>query len=217
MNRFARMTYAALALVVLASPASAAPSTDAQVTGVSLLPSPGRAELVIGLNGAVTVKDFALANPSRIVLDLTGATLATPAEPVYDGVARAGVTNVRVRQNSPGVVRIVLDLDRDRTYTVHREDGQMRVTFGADESFLAWSSGVPAAARSLPETAPADAAVVPAPRVERPPSGRARPRSSGRSRASPSPGTRPRSPTWCRASPRSPAGPSCSARVSAGR
>jgi type IV pilus assembly protein PilQ len=169
MNRFARMTYAALALVVLASPASAAPSTDAQVTGVSLLPSPGRAELVIGLNGAVTVKDFALANPSRIVLDLTGATLATPAEPVYDGVARAGVTNVRVRQNSPGVVRIVLDLDRDRTYTVHREDGQVRVTFGADESFLAWSSGVPAAARSLPETAPADAAVVPAPR-ERPPS-----------------------------------------------
>ena len=97
MNRFARMTYAALALVVLASPASAAPSTDAQVTGVSLLPSPGRAELVIGLNGAVTVKDFALANPSRIVLDLTGATLAAAAEPVYDGVARAGVVNVRVR------------------------------------------------------------------------------------------------------------------------
>jgi len=58
MNRFARWTYAALALAVLASPASAAPSTDAQVTGVSLLPSPGRAELVIGLSGAVTVKDF---------------------------------------------------------------------------------------------------------------------------------------------------------------
>ena len=166
MNRFARWTYAALALAVLASPASAAPSTDAQVTGVSLLPSPGRAELVIGLSGAVTVKDFVLSNPSRIVLDLTGATLATPAEPVYDGVARAGVINVRVRQNSPGVVRIVLDLDRDRTYTVHREDGQVRVSFGADESFLAWSSGVPAPVRSLPEAAPVDAAssvpVVPA-------------------------------------------------------
>ena len=163
MNRFARMTYAALALVVLASPASAAPSTDAQVTGVSLLPSPGRAELVIGLSGAVTVKDFVLSNPSRIVLDLTGATLATAAEPVYDGVARAGVINVRVRQNSPGVVRIVLDLDRDRTYTVHREDGQVRVSFGADESFLAWSSGIPAAARSLPVSAAADASAAPTP------------------------------------------------------
>jgi type IV pilus assembly protein PilQ len=63
-------------------------------------------------------------------------------------------------------VRIVLDLDHDRTYTVHREDGQVRVSFGADESFLAWSSGVPAPVRSLPEAAPVDAAssvpVVPA-------------------------------------------------------
>ncbi len=167
MTRFARWTYAAVALALLAPPASAAPSTDGQVTGVSLLPSPGRAELVIGLSGSVTVKDFVLANPSRIVLDLTGATLATPAEPVYDGVARAGVRNVRVRQNAPGVVRIVLDLDSDRAYTVHREDGQVRVTFGADESFLAWSSGVPAAARSLPEAAPADEVRAPAPRVDR--------------------------------------------------
>jgi len=166
MNRFARWTYAALALAVLAPPASAAPSTDAQITGVSLLPSPGKAELVIGLSGSVTVKDFALANPSRIVLDLTGARLATPAEPVYDGVARAGVLNVRVRQNAPGVVRIVLDLDRDRAYTVRADDGQIRVVFGADESFLAWSSGVPAAARSLPEPAPVAAA--PVARVDRP-------------------------------------------------
>lgn len=169
MNRFARWTYAALALAVLAPSASAAPSTDAQVTGVSLLPSPGKAELVIGLSGSVTFKDFVLANPSRIVLDLTGATLGTPAEPVYDGVARAGVLNVRVRQSGPGVVRVVLDLDRDRAYTVRLEDGQIRLTFGADESFLAWSSGVPAAARSLPETTTADAAaVVPMARVDRP-------------------------------------------------
>jgi type IV pilus assembly protein PilQ len=157
------MTFAALALAALAPSAHATNTNDAQVTGVSLLPSPGKAELVIGLSGAVTVKDFALSNPSRIVLDLTGATLATAAEPVYDGVARAGVINVRVRQNAPAVVRIVLDLDRDRTYTVHREDGQVRVSFGADESFLAWSSGVPAAARSLPVSAAADASAAPTP------------------------------------------------------
>jgi len=163
MNRFARMTFAALALAVLAPSAHATNTNDAQVTGVSLLPSPGKAELIIGVSGAVTVKDFALSNPSRIVLDLTGATLATAAEPVYDGVARAGVINVRVRQNAPGVVRIVLDLDHDRTYTVHREDGQVRVSFGADESFLAWSSGIPAAARSLPVSAAADASAAPTP------------------------------------------------------
>ena len=160
MNRFARMTFAALALAVLAPSAHATTTNDAQVTGVSLLPSPGKAELVIGVSGAVTVKDFALSNPSRIVLDLTGATLATAAEPIYDGVARAGVINVRVRQNAPAVVRVVLDLDRDRSYTVHREDGQVRVSFGADETFLAWSSGLPAAARSLPVAAQADASAV---------------------------------------------------------
>jgi type IV pilus assembly protein PilQ len=168
MNRFARWTSAALAMVVLASTAHAATTNDAQVTGVSLLPSPGKAELVIGLSGAVTVKDFALSNPSRIVLDLTGATLATAGEPIYDGVSRAGVINVRVRQNAPAVVRIVVDLDRDRAYTVHREDGQVRVTFGADESFLAWSSGVPASARSLAQVAPADASSAPAPASVRP-------------------------------------------------
>lgn len=167
MTRFARWTSAALALALLAPAAVAAPSPDAQVTGVSLLASPGKAELVIGLNGAVTVKDFVLANPSRIVLDLSGATLATPAEPVYDGVARAGVLNVRVRQNAPGVVRIVLDLDRDRAYTVQRDEGQVRLVFGADETFLAWSSGMPAAARSLPAAAPADASSATA-RIDRP-------------------------------------------------
>ena len=162
MTRFARLTYAALLSRCWHRPRPPL-LRRREVTGVSLLPSPGKAELVIGLYGAVTVKDFTLANPSRIVLDLTGATLATPAEPVYDGVARAGVINVRVRQILPGR-RAHRARPRSRP-GLHRppEDGQVRVTFGADESFLAWSSGGPAAARSLPEAAPASASVVPAP------------------------------------------------------
>jgi len=153
MTRFPRWTIAALALTLgLVRPAPAAPAVEGQVTGVSLVAAPGKAELQIGISGTVSVRDFVLANPDRVVLDLQGATLATPAEPVYDGVARAGVLNVRVRQYAPGVVRVVLDLDRARAYTVHQDGEIVRVTFGADDTFLAWSTGMPAAPRL---TAPA--------------------------------------------------------------
>jgi type IV pilus assembly protein PilQ len=167
MNRISRWTYAALVLAAVGvQPAVAEPTDGGQVVGVSLLPSPGKAELVIGIKGAVTVKDFVLANPSRVVLDFTGATLATPAEPVYDGVARAGVLNVRVRQNAPGVVRVVMVLDRDRSYSITRDEQSVRVSFGADDSFLAWSSGMPAPPRAEPQPASAPAsstAAAPAP------------------------------------------------------
>jgi type IV pilus assembly protein PilQ len=37
----------------------------------------------------------------------------------------------------------VLELDRMRPYTVDRGEDQIRVIFGADEAFLAWSTGMP--------------------------------------------------------------------------
>src|ERR1043166_4547640 len=49
---------------------------DGEVRAVSLSPSSGRAELVIAVQGAVTVADRTLPDPSRIVLDVSGATLA---------------------------------------------------------------------------------------------------------------------------------------------
>jgi type IV pilus assembly protein PilQ len=142
MTRFAGTLLAAVALAaVTARPAPAAPPADGQVVAVSLVPSPGRAEFVINVRGAVTTRDFTLENPHRLVVDIAGATLATAGEPVYDGVARAGVRNVRVRQYTPSVVRVVLELDEALAYTVSREDEVIRVGFGADADFLAWSSG----------------------------------------------------------------------------
>lgn len=156
MTRFAGTLFAAVVLAaVTARPAPAAPPADGQVVAVSLVPSPGRAEFVISVRGAVTTRDFTLENPNRVVVDVSGATLATAAEPVYDGVARAGVRNVRVRQYTPSVVRVVLELDGTRAYTVTRDDDAIRVSFGADEAFLAWSSGVPAVARPADRTASA--------------------------------------------------------------
>jgi type IV pilus assembly protein PilQ len=181
MRRFPGFLLAALALAALTPhPVPAAPA-EGQVVAVSLVPSPGRAELVVNVRGSVSVRDFVLSSPSRIVLDISGATLTTPAEPIYDGVSRAGVLNVRIRQYTSEIVRVVLDMDRDRAYTVEREDGAVRILFGADQAFLAWSTGTPAAPRSQPAarddavTAPAAAPAQPAP-VRVMPQQRAEPR-----------------------------------------
>lgn len=148
MTRFAGTLLAAVVLAaVTARPAPAAPPADGQVVAVSLVPSPGRADFVISVRGAVTTRDFTLENPHRVVVDVSGATLATAGEPIYDGVARAGVRNVRIRQYTPSVVRVVLELDDAHAYTVSRDDDAIRVSFGADDAFLAWSSGMPATAR----------------------------------------------------------------------
>jgi type IV pilus assembly protein PilQ len=148
MTRFAGTLLAAVVLAaVTARPAPAAPPADGQVVAVSLVPSPGRADFVISVRGAVTTRDFTLENPHRVVVDVSGATLATAGEPVYDGVARAGVRNVRIRQYTPSVVRVVLEMDDAHAYTVSRDDGVIRVSFGADDAFLAWSSGTPATTR----------------------------------------------------------------------
>ena len=77
--------------------AGAATPRGGAVTGLSVVPATGRAEVVIAVDSAVDVQDFTLTSPSRIVLDLTGARLDMPPR-FYDKVARGGVKNVRFAQ-----------------------------------------------------------------------------------------------------------------------
>jgi type IV pilus assembly protein PilQ len=111
-----------------------------EVTAVSLAPAAGKAEVVIAVRGAVEVKDFLLASPDRLVLDVVGATLGENAPAVYDGVKRGVVTNLRYSQFRPDVVRIVLDLDGPTTYQVQRAGDAIRVAFGPAAKFQAWTS-----------------------------------------------------------------------------
>jgi type IV pilus assembly protein PilQ len=133
----------ATALLLLASgPAFAGTDREGEVRAVSLVPAAGRAELVIHVAGAGEVTDQTLRDPNRIVLDVAGTHLAAGVERlVYDGITRAGVRNVRIRQFAPGVVRIVLDMDQIVPYRIERTPDAIRVSFGADAGFLAWSSG----------------------------------------------------------------------------
>jgi len=135
-----------------------APGRDGEVKAVSVLPAPGRVEVVIDLRGAVEVQDFTLASPARLVIDLQSARLAAPAA-LYDGQNRGGVKNVRYAQFRPGVVRVVIDLDVLKDYQIEKRDGQVRVKIGADRTaFGAWSSLMVATLPPPPPPAPAPVA-----------------------------------------------------------
>jgi len=148
----------------LAAPARADVSDPGSVTGVSVVSAPGRAEVVIAISGAVQLKDFILKDPARLVLDLTGTTLDSRALGLYDGVNRGGVLNVRTGQYSAQVVRVVVELDAVKDYTIDQSAGEIRISFGAERPFLAWSSAAPGEF-SAPAARPASARPGGAPEV----------------------------------------------------
>jgi type IV pilus assembly protein PilQ len=124
-----------------------------------VLPGAGRALVVIDVNGSVSVQDFTLDNPARIVIDVMGATLGSSGV-LYDGLNRGGILNIRSAQYRPDVVRIVLELESLRDYELEYADGAIRVSLGADRAFDAWSS---LAALEPPPSSPGRAVAVPAP------------------------------------------------------
>jgi type IV pilus assembly protein PilQ len=140
MTHIYRLMVATAAIFGVTSAARADGPASGEVTGVSVQPSPGRADVIVNVRGAVEVRDFMLENPSRLVLDVVGAKLKKHHAASYDGVRRGGVLNLRYSQFQPNVVRIVLDLDRSMDYQIERLADAIRVSFGTDQSFLAWSS-----------------------------------------------------------------------------
>jgi type IV pilus assembly protein PilQ len=151
----------AAGLLLMASRAFAGPG---EVKAVSVLPAPGRAEVVIDVAGSVGYQDFTLAGPARLVVDITGATL-TATRAVYDGVNRGGILDVRYSQFRDDVVRVVIELDALHDYTIVRAEGAVRISVGSDQTFAAWTSLEPralAAAAATGTTASPYAAEVPA-------------------------------------------------------
>ena len=140
------------------------------VTALSVVPGSGRADVVIAIEGAADVLDFTLPGP-RIVVDLRGASLGVPLR-LYDKITRGGITNVRMAQYKPDVVRIVLDLDVTREYTVVRGEHDIRISVNGPDTFQAWHVGKPATAtvgalsvngETMPQATAAAPAPAPAP------------------------------------------------------
>lgn len=149
------------------------PPNDAKVTALSVVhgaaaPAGGaRADVVIRVDGAITLKHFTMTKPDKIVVDLSGATLDLPTGASYDGVARGGIESVRYSQFTKSTVRVVLTLDAPHTYNVVQNDGEVRVSVdGAGGKFEAWSIGAgakPSRLATVSDAPPPQAQAAPAP------------------------------------------------------
>ncbi|MEO7458417.1 MAG: AMIN domain-containing protein, partial [Gemmatimonadaceae bacterium] len=128
---------------------AAARPAEGSVTSLSIVPASGKAEVVIGVDGGLEVRDFTLRSPDRIVLDLSGASLGKLGARSYDRIARGGITDVRYSNFRKGTVRVVLYLDAPHTYQISKADGEVRiaVTVPIGAKFAAWHAG----AGAMPE------------------------------------------------------------------
>jgi type IV pilus assembly protein PilQ len=165
MRRVFQLAAIAAALTVGARSAIAAsetPRAPSSVTALSVVPAAGRAEVVVAIDGSVDVIDFTLSSPRRIVVDFRGATLTMPPR-FYDKVSRGGITNVRLAQYKPDVVRLVLDVDGPRDYSVVRGEHDVRIAVSGPDQFAAWHLGGSAQpAAGAPQSAAPRAQATPA-------------------------------------------------------
>lgn len=106
------------------------------VRGVGARMQDGTLRVVIDTDGLAQFKDFTLAGPTRIVIDLTGVRSVSGSKtiPVGSGL----VERVRVGEPAAGAVRIVIDVKVLTRYRVIRDGSSLIIIIG-DESAAAGS------------------------------------------------------------------------------
>lgn len=132
---------------------------DGAVTGLQILPSADRTEVVIALEGSVEIRDFTMEGPHRIVVDLMGARYALGRES-FGEISRGGIRTVRASQYSPDVVRVVLELETALGYSLIPGDGWIRISLeNVMGAFEPWSSAPAPTARGTTSAGPDEANV----------------------------------------------------------
>jgi type IV pilus assembly protein PilQ len=146
---------------------------QAGITGLSVAPASDRTEVVIHVDGDVNVKNFALANPHRVVLDITGAKQGPALQ--FGDIKRGGVSGLRVGQYQRDIVRVVIDVTQRVNYHIDQTAEGIVVTFPNPEgTFEPWTSSLGARAAARTETKATETkatetkASEPAPRSVRP-------------------------------------------------
>ena len=109
-----RDTLGTLALLLQAPATLAAPSSPAQATIVAVRVWPAQAYTRVTLESdkPLTTRHFLVEAPHRLVIDVDGLDLSPGLRELIGKVKPDDpyITGVRVGQNTPTVVRIVLDL-----------------------------------------------------------------------------------------------------------
>jgi len=137
------------------------------VTDVSVVPSAGSAEVRVAVTAPVTVREFMMEGPTRLVVDLVGATLGLPAADFLP-IDRGGVRGLRVSQYESDIVRLVLELDRAASYRVESGSEEVRIVLdgGGAVAFEPWSSSAARVALAPPAPPAPSPAAPPAARQE---------------------------------------------------
>ncbi|HSR50358.1 MAG TPA: N-acetylmuramoyl-L-alanine amidase [Acidobacteriota bacterium] len=98
----------------------------ATVTKIRYWSGPEYTRVVIDLDGEAAFEKEVLQNPYRVYFDLHNARLRSGLPESYD-VSDVFIDSVRVGQNRPGVVRVVLDFDQPGDTTVFRLHDPFRI------------------------------------------------------------------------------------------
>ena len=88
--------------------------------------SPGQFSLVIDQNGAIAYKAFALTNPNRLIIDICNAWVPGVKQGEILVKDNDVVSRVRVHQNTPDNVRLVIDVKMP----ILKSDYRIRVSQG---------------------------------------------------------------------------------------
>src|SRR5579864_289894 len=163
-----RLTVAVVFLVNLAVAGQTRQSESPEVTAVRYWSLAETTRIAIEITGEVHYRSDRIENPGRIFFDFVGARPSVNGRRLYSAeVGDKLVKRIRVAETSPGVTRVVLDLESAADFTVSRLDNPNRFIVE-----LRAAAAVPAAERKLeaeeraPETLTREAA--PANREPRP-------------------------------------------------
>jgi N-acetylmuramoyl-L-alanine amidase len=145
----ALVTAVGVLLAALAAEALAA----SDVRGVRLWRAPDNTRLVFDLSGPVQHSVFTLAAPDRIVIDVTGAKLATSLDQL--SLANTPITGVRSAQRSADDLRVVIDLSapvspKSFTLAPNQQYGHRLVVDLFDQGGAPPATQAPSASASAP-------------------------------------------------------------------
>ena len=115
---------------------------DPPVTDVSVVPSDGRTEIVVEVDGTVDYRDFTMEGPDRLVLDLEGARKGLPADH-FEDLNLGGVEAITARQHGDETVRLTFELEGPQGYSVVTEDGFVRISLeNPGGAFEPWTASM---------------------------------------------------------------------------
>ncbi|MFV9655114.1 N-acetylmuramoyl-L-alanine amidase [Pseudomonas sp. NY15366] len=145
----ALVTAVGVLLAALAAEALAA----SDVRSVRLWRAPDNTRLVFDLSGPVQHSVFTLAAPDRIVIDVTGAKLATSLDQL--SLANTPITGVRSAQRSAEELRVVIDLSapvspKSFTLAPNQQYGHRLVVDLFDQGSAPPAAQTPSVAASAP-------------------------------------------------------------------